>query len=75
MYKSPIEILTNQIILEQEGNVYKAVLEQGIVVDKDKLIKALQYDRDQYDKGYRDGMQFVLQEFSELLEKITEVQK
>ena len=75
MYKSPIEILTNQLRLEQEGNVYKAILEQGIVVDKEKLIKALQYDRDQYDKGYRDGMQFVLQEFSELLEKITEVQK
>jgi flagellar biosynthesis/type III secretory pathway protein FliH len=24
-------------------------------VDKEELIKAMQYDRDQYDKGYQDG--------------------
>lgn len=27
----------------------------GFAVDKDELIKALNYDRDQYNKGYRDG--------------------
>jgi flagellar biosynthesis/type III secretory pathway protein FliH len=27
----------------------------GYEVDKDELIKAMQYDRDQYDKGYQDG--------------------
>lgn len=27
----------------------------GIYVDKEELIKALRYDRQQYDKGYADG--------------------
>lgn len=55
MYKSPIEVLTRQVRMEHEENIYKAVLEQGVVVDKQELIRALQYDRDQYDNGYRDG--------------------
>ena len=28
----------------------------GYSVDKEELIKALNYDREQYDKGYRDGV-------------------
>lgn len=69
MYKSPIEILADQIRLEQDENVYKAVLKQNIVVDKDQLIRALRYDRDQYDKGYRDGRNSVLQRLREIMEE------
>ena len=58
-YKSPIEIAIGQFRLEQEkrieGEVFKAIQDYGITIDKDELIKALQYDRGQYDKGYKDG--------------------
>ena len=54
-YQSPIEIITGQIKMKQEGEIMKAVLEQGITVDKGELPRALQYDRGQYEKGYRDG--------------------
>ena len=56
MYQSPIEIITRQMRTQFEDNVFKAIQDYGIVVDKDELIKALQYDRGQYDKGYADGL-------------------
>lgn len=60
-YKSPIESFSdiNQIIEcvkdEFDNNVYKAVLRTGVQVDKDELIRALRYDRNQYLKGYCDA--------------------
>lgn len=60
-YKSPIESFSyiDQIIErvkdEFDNNVYKAVLRAGVQVDKSELIRALQYDRDQYLKGYSDA--------------------
>lgn len=56
MYQSPIEIISKQMRTELENDVYKAILDYGIDIDKDELIKALAYDRDQYDKGYNDGI-------------------
>jgi len=38
-----------------DNDCLKAVQEYGITVDKEELIKALQYDRGQYEKGYADG--------------------
>ena len=55
MYQSPIEIITKQMRTQFEDNVFKAIQDYGIAVDKDELIKALKYDRDQYEKGYADG--------------------
>ena len=73
MYESPIEVFTTQMdgILEQmqkqqEEHVYKAVLNVGVNVNKEELVKALLYDRDQYDKGYQDG----IEEFAEKLLEI-----
>ena len=40
---------------EQDKKIYQAVLDCGINVSRDELIKALKYDRDQYVKGYEDG--------------------
>lgn len=54
-YKSPIEILKETIIKETDDNIYKAVLGVAINVDKDELIKALEYDRQQYENGYDAG--------------------
>lgn len=58
-YKSPIEVYLTQMRFEQEqtieGAIYKAVQGLDISVSKDELIKALRYDREQYDHGYHDG--------------------
>lgn len=36
--------------------VLRQVAKTGVSVDRDELVKALRYDRDQYDKGYNDGV-------------------
>lgn len=60
MYKAPINIYTStfipsDVIKQQEANIYKAVVNSGVSVDKEELLHALQYDRAQYNKGYQDG--------------------
>lgn len=64
-YEPPIEIIATQWRTECENGALKAVREYFPLVNKDELIKALQYDRDQYDKGYVDGAT----EFAERLKK------
>ena len=55
-YKSPIEAIYSDVQLQFEDNVYKAVQAVDIHVDREELIKALQYDRQQYEKGWRDAL-------------------
>lgn len=70
MWESPINILQKKIVTEIEGDILKAVHEYGVVVDKDELLKALNYDRGQYDKGYADGMKECCQRIVERLEDV-----
>lgn len=53
-YENPILLIQQRMNAQIEDAVYKAVQKVGIYVDKDELIKALKYDRDQYEKGYKD---------------------
>lgn len=53
-YQSPIELIMGQMNLALEGQICKAVQNVGVSVDKEELLKALHYDRGQYQKGYRD---------------------
>lgn len=59
MYESPIEIFLSEIETnikqEEENAVLEAIVSIDVNVDKEELIKALQYDREQYEKGYKDG--------------------
>lgn len=55
MYESPIKVLQSQWEMQMEGEIMKAVIKQGILVDKEELLAALKYDRDQYDKGFAAG--------------------
>ena len=55
MYKSPIDVICSDIQMKLEDKVFKAVQHVGINVDKDELIQALSYDRQQYTIGYADG--------------------
>ena len=69
MYESPIKVfmLSNMSIQEDmekqkkefENKVFmeinKILINYKIFVEKEELIKALEYDRDQYNKGLKDG--------------------
>ena len=57
MYESPIEIIKGASTTEYENGVMTAVQKYGVNVDKEELIKALNYDREQYRKGFEDGRQ------------------
>lgn len=54
MYQSPIDVIVGQMNLRMENEICKAVQNVGVTVDKEELLKALQYDRGQYQKGYKD---------------------
>ena len=62
-YKSPIELIQtpfDDVMLkmrEAEDNAIVAEVSRqlGVVVDKEELVKALNYDRQQYQQGYRDA--------------------
>lgn len=56
MYKSPIEVFTGEMQTKLEDSIYSAVQKCGINVDGAELLMALQYDRGQYEKGYREGI-------------------
>lgn len=55
-YESPITLIQedmgNAYNSWVEDNVFKMVSSMDIKVDRDELIKALKYDRQQYERGY-----------------------
>ena len=60
MYESPITQniadISSQIVQAQDEHlIYEVRQAIGYDIDKEELIKALKYDRDQYQKGYEDG--------------------
>ena len=59
-YQSPIEVIYEKIAADLdaqfENNVMTAIQRYAINVDCDELIKALNYDRRQYEAGYRTAM-------------------
>jgi hypothetical protein len=68
MYKAPIKLISSPPKLDIDGEIYKAIVQCSVSVDKDELIKALQYDRGQYDKGYADAKTEVAMEIFEELD-------
>ena len=54
-YESPIKIISDELKTKMEGDVMTMIQSYGITVDKEALVKALEYDRNQYEEGYRDG--------------------
>ena len=45
MYESPIKIIYGQMQTQLEGDILRAVMSTDIQVDKEELVRALQYDR------------------------------
>lgn len=56
MYSSPIEIIYSDVQHRFEDGLFKAIQKVDIKVNKDELLKALAYDRNQYEKGYADAV-------------------
>ena len=58
-YISPVKIRTRsmstKINKEIDDAIMRAIAKVGIHVDKEELIKALEYDRDQYQRGFMAG--------------------
>lgn len=58
-WESPIQDFIEKMRIEHErtleSETIKAVRAIDVTVDKEELIKALQYDRNQYEKGYVNG--------------------
>lgn len=67
-YRSPIEIIQGKLETKIENDIMTAVQRYGIRVDKEELIKALDYDRKQYMKGYEDGRKAFEKELLEAIE-------
>ena len=62
-YESPIGVWWSDTKIEQLRDEYDNLIVKAVKnvcpnVDKDELIKALQYDRGQYEKGFADGIAF-----------------
>lgn len=57
MFESVIKCIASEMAIEIDNGVLRAVQKHGFDVDKEELAKALQYDRNQYDKGYADAME------------------
>lgn len=60
-YESPItkimKQLTEDVVKQEENCLMVSVKESvGFDVDKEELLKALAYDREQYQKGYEDAL-------------------
>lgn len=78
-YKSPITLfhmddyasdLRKEINAKQEEYIMQSIVSMGIDVDKNELIKALQYDREQYEKGYKDGKEELQAKIDKAIEEI-----
>lgn len=62
-YKSPIFCMMNEIAEKSakaldeaiESEICKRIFEVKVDIDKEELIKALEYDRGQYEKGFAAG--------------------
>lgn len=69
-YESPIKKIytdiQNKLIEDEEKMTLQAVQNVGIDVDKEELLKALKYDRNQYEKGYKDGKKDIIREIHKI---------
>lgn len=59
MYTPPIQLFIQEENAKMEEMIYTQIKKVGIEVDKEQLLRALRYDRDQYNQGYQDAIQRV----------------
>lgn len=65
MYEPPVKITCSPMDAKIAGEVLEFLTRVDIDINEEELIKAIKYDRQQYEKGYRDG----IKEFAERLKE------
>lgn len=50
------EQMTTELHKQAEDNLYNIIQRYNISVNREELIKALKYDREQYELGFQDGL-------------------
>lgn len=70
MYESPIQAIHSDMEIAYENECLKAVQRVGFDVNKEELLRALQYDRGQYLVGYQDGYVDAIDEFASELKEV-----
>lgn len=70
-YESPIDLIQKEMEMQVEDYIMKAVMKCGVNVNKEELLKALKYDRNQYNKGYKAGCAKCRQEIIDLIRENT----
>jgi len=58
-WESPVNIIEKEWETKIEGDIVKAIKSYDIDVNKEELIKALNYDRNQYKAGYKDALEWM----------------
>jgi rubrerythrin len=71
-YQSPITMIAQEIETKVENDCVKAVQRYGFDVDAKELYKALNYDREQYQKGYADAKRDYARPHGEWIEESSE---
>lgn len=56
LYSDPFHEVATKINNDIEEQIMVEIARVGIDVNKEELVKALQYDRDQYAKGWNDAI-------------------
>ena len=69
MYESPVHLILqdveSQIDQEIERTIINVIRKFDVSVDEGEIIKTLRYDRNQYNKGYKDGINDTLNKLRE----------
>lgn len=73
-YKSPVTTFVERINADLRSEELKAVMNAtvrlGVEVDEGELLKALRYDRNQYEEGYHNGYNAGYRKATEVAEEI-----
>lgn len=70
MYNSPIDIIADQMRTQMEADMLKCVRQYGFKVNQEELTKALAYDRQQYNKGFKDGYNQAVETFKDMIRTV-----
>lgn len=71
-YESPVAVVMKELNTQVDEGIIKYIQGYGIDVDKEELLKALKYDREQFEKGYKAGYAKALNECTEQILPIFE---
>jgi hypothetical protein len=64
-YESPVKVYQSELQTAIENEFLHVAQSMGVDVDKEELLKALAYDRDQYAKGYEAGYKRAIKDVTE----------